>query len=199
MSLTSRSLARAERYALVLVDMSVGFTDPVQSPLGTESAAVVAANQRLLAYFREQGLPVFYTTVAYSEPDQARVFREKLPSLEVLALGSGMEAIDPRVAPLENEPVIIKHWASGFFGTDLNEYLQGAGVDGVVVTGMTTSGCVRATALDSLQNEYRTIVVRDAVGDRDGEAHDANLKDLGIKYVDVLSVDQTLALLAGDD
>lgn len=199
MSLTSRSLGRAERYALVLVDMSVGFTDPAQSPLGTESAAVVAANQRLLAYFREQGLPVFYTTVAYSAPDQARVFREKLPSLEVLALGSGMEAIDPRVAPLENEPVIIKHWASGFFGTDLNEFLKQADVDGVVVTGMTTSGCVRATALDSLQNDYRTIVVRDAVGDRDVEAHDANLKDLGIKYVDVLSVEQTLALLAGDD
>jgi len=95
--------------------------------------------------------------------------------------------------------VIIKHWPSGFFGTDLDEFLRQADVDGVVVTGMTTSGCVRATALDSLQNEYRTIVVRDAVGDRDGEAHDANLKDLGIKYVDVLSVEQTLALLAGDD
>ncbi len=199
MSLTSRSLARAERYALVLVDMSVGFTDPTQSPLGTESAAVVAANQRLLAYFREHGLPVFYTTVAYSAPDQARVFREKLPSLEVLALGSGLEVIDPRLAPREGEPVIIKHWASGFFGTDLDEFLRGADVDGVVVTGMTTSGCVRATALDSLQNEYRTIVVHDAVGDRDSEAHDANLKDLGIKYVDVLSVDQTLALLADGD
>lgn len=199
MSLTSRSLPRATRYALVLVDMSVGFTNPSHSPLGTECADVVEANKRLLEYFREQGLPVFYTTVAYSEPNQARVFREKLPSLEVLALGSGMEVIDPRIAPLKNEPVIIKHWPSGFFATDLHRLLRNTGVDGVVVTGMTTSGCVRATALDSMQNEYRTIVVLDAVGDRDGEAHDANLKDLGVKYVDVLSVEETLALLAGDD
>lgn len=199
MSLTTCSLARAKRYALVLVDLSVGFTDPAKSPLGTESAAVVAANQRLLLYFRNQGLPVFFTTVAYSEPLQARIFREKLPTLEVLVEGSGMETIDPRVTPLDNEPVIIKRWASGFFKTDLNEYLQQANVDGVVVTGMTTSGCVRATAVDSLQNDYRTIVVREAVGDRDEQAHHANLRDLETKYVDVLSLEQTLLWLAGDD
>ena len=198
MSLETRSLARAKRYALVVVDMSVGFTDPVNSPLGAECDAEIAVNQRLLETFRSQGLPVFYTTVAYSDANQARIFREKLPSLEVLALGSGMEAIDPRIRPLDSETVITKQWPSGFFATNLNESLQNVDVDGVVITGMTTSGCVRATALDSMQNEYRTIVVRDAVGDRDAQAHEANLSDLGIKYVDVLSAANVLALVADD-
>ena len=93
------------------------------------------------------------------------------------------------------EPVLVKHWASGFFATDLAARLRAAGADGVVVTGLTTSGCVRATALDALQHDFRAVVPREAVGDRDPDAHLANLKDLGIKYADVLSVDETLALL----
>jgi nicotinamidase-related amidase len=196
MSLKSRSLARARQYGLVLVDMSVGFIDPAVSPLASDAESVVRANITLLDFFRRKGWPVFFTTVAYSNESQARVFREKLPALEVLAAGSGMEDIDPRLAPRSGEPVLVKHWASGFFGTDLHERLQAAGVDGVVVTGLTTSGCVRATAVDSLQYDYRTIVPVEAVGDRDAEAHEANLKDLGIKYVDVLSLDDTIQLLS---
>ncbi|MCC4308268.1 isochorismatase family protein [Alcanivorax marinus] len=195
MSLQSRRLAAARRYALVLVDLSLGFTDPGLSPLASEAGAVLDANARLLAAFRERSLPVFFTTVAYERDDQARVFREKLPALEVLQAGSGLERIDPRVAPRDDEPVLVKQWASGFFGTDLAARLRAAGADGVVVTGLTTSGCVRATALDALQHDLRTVVPREAVGDRDPDAHQANLKDLGIKYADVLSVDETLALL----
>ncbi|MFP1682328.1 isochorismatase family protein [Alloalcanivorax sp. C16-1] len=195
MSLQSRRLAAARRYALVLVDLSLGFTDPGLSPLASEAGPVLDANARLLAAFRERSLPVFFTTVAYERDDQARVFREKLPALEVLQAGSGLERIDPRVAPRDDEPVLVKHWASGFFATDLAARLRAAGADGVVVTGLTTSGCVRATALDALQHDLRTVVPREAVGDRDPDAHQANLKDLGIKYADVLSVDETLALL----
>ncbi|MCU5786320.1 isochorismatase family protein [Alloalcanivorax marinus] len=195
MSLQSRRLAAARRYALVLVDLSLGFTDPGLSPLASEAGSVLDANARLLAAFRERSLPVFFTTVAYERDDQARVFREKLPALEVLQAGSGLERIDPRVAPRDDEPVLVKQWASGFFGTDLAARLRAAGADGVVVTGLTTSGCVRATALDALQHDLRTVVPREAVGDRDPDAHQANLKDLGIKYADVLSVDETLALL----
>ncbi|MBM7332475.1 isochorismatase family protein [Alloalcanivorax marinus] len=195
MSLQSRRLAAARRYALVLVDLSLGFTDPGLSPLASEAGSVLDANARLLAAFRERSLPVFFTTVAYERDDQARVFREKLPALEVLQVGSGLERIDPRVAPRDDEPVLVKQWASGFFGTDLAARLRAAGADGVVVTGLTTSGCVRATALDALQHDLRTVVPREAVGDRDPDAHQANLKDLGIKYADVLSVDETLALL----
>ncbi len=195
MTLQTRRLAAARRYALVLVDLSLGFTNPALSPLASQADDVVNANVRLLAAFRQRSLPVFYTTVAYHRDDQARVFRDKLPGLEVLRAGSGLEDIDPRVAPREGEPVLVKHWASGFFATDLAARLRAADVDGVVVTGLTTSGCVRATALDALQNDFRTVVPREAVGDRDPDAHQANLKDLGIKYADVLSLDETLALL----
>jgi nicotinamidase-related amidase len=196
MALDSRRLVSATRYALVIVDMSVGFTTPSKSPLGAEAGSVVAANQRLLAIFRERGWPVLFTTVAYSSDDQARIFREKLPSLNVLQVGSGLEEIDERVAPIKGEPVIVKHWPSGFFRTDLDERLRAAGVDGVVVTGLTTSGCVRATALDALQYEYRTVVPVEAVGDRDQAAHEANLHDLEVKYADILSLDEVVQLLS---
>ena len=192
MGLATNVLKRGQRYALILVDISVGFTDVAQSPLAANVDDVVESNRVLLALFRERGWPVFFTTVAYSDPSQASVFREKLPALNVLEVGSGLEEIDPRLSPLATEPVLVKHWASGFFGTDLNERLQAAGVDGTVVTGLTTSGCVRATALDSLQHNYRTLVPREAVGDRDPDAHEANLRDLGIKYADVMSLEELL-------
>ncbi len=196
MALDSNRLNRARRYALVLVDLSIGFTDPSRSPLASDADDVVAANRELLDLFREHGWPVVYTTVAYDKPEQSSVFREKLPVLNTLAAGSGLEDIDPRLQPQEGEPVIVKHAASGFFGTDLHAQLQALGVDGVVVTGLTTSGCVRATAVDALQHNYRVVVPAEAVGDRDPRAHEANLRDLGIKYGDVLSLAETRELLA---
>lgn len=196
MALDSRALSPARRYALVLVDLSVGFIDPVQSPLAAECSAVVEANRQLLAAFRRRGWPVFFTTVAYDDPSQARIFREKIPALNVLAAGSPLVRIDERLAPLANEPVLVKFWASGFFGTDLAQRLREAGADGVMVTGLTTSGCVRATALDALQHDFRVLIPEQAVGDRDPEAHRANLRDLQIKYADVRDLEQCLALLA---
>lgn len=195
MILDSKRLTRAKRYALVLVDLSLGFTDPARSSLAAEADDVIEANRELLDIFREQCWPVIYTTVAYDAPEQSSVFREKLPVLNELAAGSGLEDIDPRLAPRDGEPVIIKHAASGFFGTDLHERLRSMNVDGVIVTGLTTSGCVRATAVDALQHNYRVVVPREAVGDRDLQAHEANLRDLGIKYTDVLSLADTRELV----
>lgn len=195
MALESRKLARARRYALVLVDLCVGFTEPARSALGSDADDVVAANCRLLTLFRARNWPRLFTTVAYSNPSQASVFREKLPALELLQAGSELVAIDPRLTPRPEEPVLVKHAASGFFGTELHAYLQAYKVDGVVVTGISTSGCVRATAVDALQHNYRVLIPQEAVGDRDQAAHDANLRDLSIKYADVLSLDDTLALL----
>lgn len=196
MDLDSRTLSPARRYALVLVDLSVGFTDPTQSPLASECPAVIEANRRLLAAFRRCGWPVFFTTVAYDDPAQARVFREKLPVLDLLAAGSPLVAIDPRLAPLASEPVLVKFWASAFFGTDLARRIRDSGADGVMVTGLTTSGCVRATALDALQHEFRVLLPEQALGDRDAEAHRANLRDLQLKYADVRDLEDCLALLA---
>ena len=103
--------------------------------------------------------------------------------------------IDSALEPLDGEPVIEKQWASAFFETDLNQRLTALGVDSLVVTGLTTSGCVRASAVDGLQNDYQVVIAEEAVGDRNPEAHRANLFDLKAKYADVLPVAQVLSQL----
>ena len=180
--------------ALVVVDMINGFTDP-ECPLGSEAGVVVEANQRLLTAFRTRGLPVFFTTVVYRSPDQARVFRARVPALNVLQPGSHWVEIDARLGPAPGEVVIEKQWASGFFGTDLAERLRQVRADSLVVSGLTTSGCVRATAVDGLQHDYRVVVPAEAVGDRNEEAHRANLFDLNAKYADVLDLAYVLGLI----
>lgn len=180
------------RPALLLVDLSCGFTDP-ESPLGCECDTVIDANRVLLDAFRERGLPVFFTTVVYDTPDQAPVFRRRLPALNLLARGSHQVDIDPRLRPAAGETLVEKQYASAFFGTDLLLRLHRAGADSLVVTGLTTSGCVRATAVDGLQHDFPVRVVREAVGDRNRQAHDANLHDLHAKYADVVSLAELLA------
>ena len=192
--LIRQSQSLGQRPALVLVDLINGFTDP-RCPLGCESDAVVAVNARLLAAFRQHGLPVFFTTVVYHSDDQATVFRRRLPALNVLEPGSEWVAVDARLAPVDGEALIEKQLASGFYGTDLLQRLQASGADSLVVTGLTTSGCVRATAVDGLQNNYPVFVISDAVGDRNAEAHAANLHDLHAKYADVVSSEELLAML----
>lgn len=185
-----------ERPALIVVDMSVGFTDP-SSPLACDLESVVEAIGRLLAAARAAGAPVIYTTVAYSEADRrtAAVFIEKVPALLALAEGSRFVEIDPRLAPEPGEPVVRKLFASSFHGTALATLLATEGCDSLIVTGASTSGCVRATAVDALQHGYRTLVPREAVGDRNPEAHEANLYDIDTKYGDVVSLEEALALL----
>lgn len=193
--LARNSLGLGARPALVLVDLIRGFTDPA-CPLGSESTAVVAANAQLLDAFRAAGLPVFFTTVVYQRPDQARVFRARIGALNLLTPDSPWVQVDQRLAPRAGEPVIEKQWASSFFGTDLDARLKAAGADSLVVTGLTTSGCVRATVVDGLQHDYPVVVPREAVGDRNAAAHAANLHDLHAKYADVQSLAEVLAALA---
>lgn len=190
--LAHQAQSLGQRPALVLVDMINGFTDP-RCPLGSESDAVVAANRRLLDAFRRRGLPVFFTTVIYRSADQAPVFRARLPVLDVLQPDSEWVEVDSRLQPQEGETLIEKQYASAFFGTDLLQRLRDAGVDSLVVTGLTTSGCVRATAVDGLQNDFPVVVVADAVGDRNMDAHRANLHDLDAKYADVRDCDAVIA------
>jgi nicotinamidase-related amidase len=189
---SSQGLGR--RPALVLVDIIKGFTDP-DCPLGSEADEVVEANRKLLAAFRANGLPVFFTTVVYHDDHQARVFRDRVPALELLKPGAHWVEVDPRLEPAEGERIVEKQWASGFFKTDLDESLRALGVDSLVVTGLTTSGCVRATAVDGLQHDYRVVVPAEAVGDRNQDAHRANLFDLNAKYADVLDLECVLELL----
>jgi len=185
-----------ERPALVVVDMNVAFTDR-SSPLACPLDGVVGAIQELLRECRAAGFPVVYTTVAYDEEARrtAAVFIDKVPALLTLEAGSRWVEIDPRIAPLPGEPVLTKLFASAFFGTELQSLLAAAGCDTLVVTGASTSGCVRATAVDALQHGYRPVVPREAVGDRDPDAHEANLYDIDAKYGDVVSLEETLGHL----
>ena len=185
-----------QRPALIVIDVNVGFTDP-ESPLVCDLEDVVAAIQRLLAEMRSAGLPVVYTTVAYDEGDKetAAAFLDKIPALLTLEAGSRWVEIDPRIGPREGEPVLKKLFASAFFGTELASFLTVNGCDSLIVTGASTSGCVRATVVDAIQHGFRPVVPREAVGDRNPDAHIANLYDIDTKYGDVVSVDDLLAHL----
>jgi maleamate amidohydrolase len=186
------------RPALVVVDVNRGFTDPA-SPLVCELDGVVEAIGQLLGGFRDAGLPVAFTTVAYDDAAKqaAAAFIAKVPALLTLEAGSRWTEIDPRIAPRAHEPVLTKHWASAFHGTPLASLLTAYGVDSLVVTGASTSGCIRATAVDALQHGYRVLVPRDAVGDRNPDAHEANLYDIDTKYGDVVTTAEVLAGIGG--
>jgi maleamate amidohydrolase len=184
------------RPALIVVDVNVGFTDPA-SPLVCDLEDVVGAIEQLLDEGRRAGIPIVFTTVSYGEADKATAaaFIDKVPALLTLEAGSRWVEIDPRLAPLPSEPVLNKLFASAFFGTPLTSLLAAAGCDGVIVTGASTSGCVRATVVDALQHGYRPIVPVEAVGDRNAAAHEANLRDIDAKYGDVVSLEATLGHL----
>lgn len=186
------------RPALLVVDVSVGFTDP-ESPLVCDLDGVVAAIQELLGEARRAGLPVVYTTVAYDEGARraAAAFIDKVPALLALEAGSRFVEIDPRIAPRPGEPVLTKLFASAFFGTPLASLLAAEGCDSVIVTGASTSGCIRATVVDALQHGYRPVVPREAVGDRNPDAHAANLYDIDAKYGDVVPAAEVIAYLRG--
>ena len=181
------------RPALLVIDMCVGFTSP-ESPLHCKLDDAVAAIRALLDTARAKGLPVVYTTVSYGEGEKAvaKAFIDKVPALLALAEGSRFTEIDPRIAPLPHEPVLNKLFASAFFGTSLQSLLAAHDCDSVLVTGASTSGCVRATAVDVLQNGYRLVIAREAVGDRNPAAHKQALYDVDAKYGEVISLEESL-------
>ncbi len=182
-----------EKPALIVIDVNVGFTDP-GSPLVCDLEPVVEAISRLLGEARRAGIPVVYTTVSYDEAGKqtAAAFIDKIPALLTLEAGSRWTEIDPRIAPAEGEAVLVKLFASAFFGTALSSLLAAQGCDSLIVTGASTSGCVRATVVDAIQHGYRPIVPREAVGDRNPAAHEANLYDIDAKYGDVVPLDDVL-------
>ena len=192
--LQRKPLGLVHQPALVIVDVVNGFTDPA-CPLGTDADSVVTSNITLMKAFHERNLPVFLTTVIFRNEQQARVFRDRLPALELLTPESDWVKFDARLPMIDSDIVIEKTHASAFHGTTLGAQLEEVGVDSLVVTGLTTSGCVRATAVAGLQNGYRVVVPREAVGDRNHNAHDANLYDLNAKYADVLTVNEVIAQL----
>ena len=188
-----QAVTRGESPAVLVVDFSCGFTDPACT-LGADMTPEVEATRRLLDTAREKGLPVIFTTIGF-EPSgkDGGLWLQKAPALADLELGGRWVEIDPRLERREDETIVLKKGASGFFGTNLASILVSQGVDTVVLCGATTSGCVRATAIDLLQYGWPTIVPRECVGDRAQAPHDANLFDIHAKYADVVPLEEALA------
>lgn len=181
--------------AVLVVDFSRGFTDP-ECTMGSDLTREVEATNRLLAVAREQEIPIIFTTIGF-EPNlkDGSLWLEKAPGLGDLIVGGKWVEIDPRLERREEETVILKKGASAFFGTNLPSILVSQGVDTIVLCGATTSGCIRATAIDLLQYGYPTLVPRECVGDRAQEPHEANLVDIQAKYADVVPIEDALSYL----
>ena len=183
--------------AVVVIDFTLAYTTP-GSPFFAEGVVrAVADTVPLLQAARAVGIPVIHTKVMY-HPSGADGgwFVRKVPALRKLVPGEPLAEIDPKVAPLAEEVVIVKQYPSPFFGTPLAPMLATLGVDTLILAGCSTSGCVRAGALDGVQHGYRVIVPRECVGDRHDGPHDANLFDINAKYGDVVGRDEVIQYLA---
>lgn len=193
-TLAQQALGLGRRPALLVIDATRGFTDPA-SPLGCDASDAMANIVRLQAAFRTRDLPIVYTINAYARASEASVFREKLPVLNELRVDGPWAALHDALRPLAGELQLRKAVPSAFFDSPLRAWLQERAVDSAVVCGFSTSGCVRASAVDALQCNLRVTVVADACADRDIEAHAYNLRDLGLKTGDVISTQAMLHTL----
>lgn len=185
-----------ERAALVVIDMATAFTDPAYN-VGVDLSDEIAQIQRLLPVFRSRGLPVVFTTTMYHENlrDGGR-FLEKIPACTELIEGTAGVEVNPIFPRDDNDVVIVKKFPSSFQSTHLAAYLTAQRVDTVVLVGMSTSGCVRSAAIDSVSSGFKTLVVQDAVGDRHPGIHWANLFDIQTKFADVVSTDDVIRHLS---
>ncbi|MEI6302136.1 MAG: isochorismatase family protein [Betaproteobacteria bacterium] len=185
-----------ERTALLIVDFTVGFNDPAHFGGGNIDAAV-KRTVGLLAHFRKTQRPVAHSRVVYSDDGSDwGVFTMKAPALKTLTETAAIGQIVPELTPVAGELIVRKTQASAFFNTGLTAWLLQRRVDTVVVAGCTTSGCVRASVVDALSNNLRTIIATDCVGDRAMGPHEANLFDMGQKYADLMARDEIIAALA---
>lgn len=189
---------RGPRPALVVVDLTRGFTEPAFAT-GADLTAEIEATNRLVDAARAGGAPVVWTVISYSAAEVAGgvAWLRKLPSLGALRDGSDEVVLDPRLHVRDEDPVIVKKGASGFHGTSLAALLAGLHTTTAVICGATTSGCIRATAVDAVQSGFDTLVVADACGDRAKGPHDAALFDLAAKYGDVVELEDAATYLSG--
>lgn len=191
------AVPRGTRPALVVVDLTRGFTEP-EFPSGADLTEQVAAAGALVDTARRHGVAVVYTVISYTPAEadgDGIAWLRKAPGMRALREGSDAVALDPRLELTDADHLIVKKGASAFHGTGLASLLRGLGTDTVLVCGATTSGCVRASAVDAVQSGFDTLVVREACGDRAAGPHDAALFDLHAKYADVVGLEEALAYL----
>ena len=174
--------------AVIVVDFVKAYTTPGAPFFGQGVVEAVDESVALLEAARETKVPVLYTQVVY-HPSGADggLFFQKVPSLKLFVKGEPLGEIDAKIAPHPQDFIITKQYPSCFFGTSLSSTLKTLGIDTIVLIGCSTSGCVRATAVDGIQHGYRVIVPRECAGDRHDGPHDAALFDINAKYGDVVS------------
>lgn len=181
--------------AVLVVDLQRGFTES-DSPLGMAADDEIQEVVRLIRTARARGAPILFTVTGYgANTAEGGLFVKKVPSLRRLRWGEPWTELDPRLPVADDDTVIRKQYASAFFGTPLASTLTALGVDTLVIVGCTTSGCIRASAVDALQLGYRPVVPRQCVADRAPGPHEANLLDIEGKYGDVVDLAQVLAYL----
>jgi nicotinamidase-related amidase len=187
-----------ERAAIVVIDLARSWLDEA-SPQGSSGLQPVLDNTvRLLKVARQTGHPIFFTTMAFAKSDVEGPYGRKMLHLSKggsLDAGSGMVELDPRLERRPEEPLLVKSRASAFWGTPFDSYLVGRGIDTLIITGCSTSGCIRATAESALNLNLHTIVVREAVGERSPVAHETNLVDIDMRYADVVGLGEVIDYL----
>lgn len=191
------SLGFGEAPVLILIDFVEAYFAK-DSPLYAGVEDALASALRIRERARDAGIPVFYTNVVYHPggADGGMFFR-KVPALEAFVAGNPLGAWPAGLNPAEDEFVISKQYPSAFFGTSLAATLTAAGIDTLIITGLTTSGCIRATCVDTVSNGFIPIVVADACGDRHEAPHEANLFDMNAKYADVVDEATVIDYLNG--
>ncbi len=189
-----QGLGVGDKLGVLVVDVCRAYADP-QSPLFADCQPAFDACENLVGSARANGIPVVWTRVRY-QPGGADggLFYQKVGALSCFDEGNPFGDWLDGLEPAADEVVVTKQYASSFFGTSLASSLNTAGIDTLLICGVSTSGCVRASALDALQHGFRPLVVADACGDRDQRVHDANLFDLGAKYADVIDLPTAVEL-----
>lgn len=192
-----RKMGFGKRPAIAVIDFCYSYTEQSADGFngGKDFTPELNATIRILEAARAKKVPVAFTTVAFSEPEEVGIWLLKNDMFRNLMLGTRQVEIDARLNRQPDEALIVKQYSSGFFGTHLSSYLTARGVDTLIIVGVTTCGCVRSTAVDSLQNGFRPIVVRDAVGDRAQGPHEAALYDIESKFGDVEDSSTVIAYL----
>jgi maleamate amidohydrolase len=191
------SLGFGSSPALILIDFVEAYFDK-SSPLYAGVDDALSSALRIREAARTAGVPVIYTNVVYQKGGlNGGVFYRKVPALEVFEFGNPLGRWPVGLDPADNELVISKQYPSAFFGTSLAATLTASGIDTLIITGLTTSGCIRATCVDTMSYGFIPIVVADACGDRHEAPHAANLFDMNAKYADVVDEATVVSYLRG--
>lgn len=183
--------------AVLVVDFINAYATPTSPLYAPAVCDAVAQTADVLALARQKGVLVVYTQVLYNANGRdGGLFVQKVPVLRQMVQGEPLAEVVPELAPMPEDVVLVKQYASAFFGTSLASMLTSAGVDTLILTGCSTSGCIRATAVDGMQHGFRVVVPRECVGDRHAEPHEANLFDINAKYGDVVTRQSVLDYLS---